>query len=255
LVYVALPAAVLLAFFANPSREIEFFRMLFAGELNSENNVYLFTRAITVMRYGKYWWVAIIAFLFLVLTISMLIVKINRHMHVGEMSALPFKQTFRLFPFALTVFACFFGISEIAMLLSVGIMYILRSVGSALAVSLIGVGVSFVLRLLSAWIFMLLIIALPLKFSENYHLNVALSYSVRMMSKQGKLTWGLSCAYVFGRYAVMGLGYLLSPYKLDILLYALVYLFIIMLMPSLAYRLYHDVIGGERRDITQIIFD
>ena len=102
---------------------------------------------------------------------------------------------------------------------------------------------------------MLLIVAMPLKYSENYHLNVALAYSVRIMTKQQKIVWGLVPAYVLGRYVLMFAAYFAAPYKLDVLLYAVAYLFIVLILPCLAYSIYHDVVGGERRDISQIMFD
>lgn len=259
LFYVALPVAVLMAFFANPRQEVDLWYQLFSGQFTSFDVMFpVFTRSLTVMRFIKHWWTGVVGvaiLLLMALTISMLIVKINRHMHVGEMSALPFKRSFRLFPVTLLLIVCYFAVSEIVLLLSVGVMYILRGVENITVVAIVGLAINFVLKLLCAWIFMLLLLALPLKYSENYHLNIALSYSVRIMSKQNKAVWGATLVYAFGRYVAMGLAYLLLPYDLDVLLYAIIDLFLVMFLPCLAYRLYHDVVGGERRDIAQIMFD
>lgn len=254
LVYVALPVSVLMAFFVNPTREIGFWRLMLTGQLDS--NVFLeFNSAMTVLRFGKYWWCAVIAFVLLAFTVSMLIVKINRHMHVGEMPSLPFKRAFGLFPITLFLTVCIFCVVEILMLLSVGVMYILRSTNNVWVISVTGVAINFVLQIVCSWLFMLLLIALPLKYSENYHLNIALSYSVRVMSKQNKFVWGLTLAYVLGRYLLMFVAYWLQPYHLDIVLYALAYLAATLILPTVAYRVYYDVVGGERRDIYQIMFE
>lgn len=256
LFYVALPVAVLMAFFVNPSQEVNFISRLALGEFTSFDEMFgAFTRAMTVWRFGRFWWASLIALLLLALTESMLIVKINRHMHVGEMRALPFKKAFRLFPVTLLVVVCIFVVSEIIMLLSVGVTYLLRSVSNITAIAAIGAGLSFVLRVLCAWIFMLLLIGLPLKYSENYSLNIAFAYSVRVMTKQNKAVWGSTLIYALGRYVVQLCAYFASPYKLDVLIYAVVYLFVVLILPCLAYRLYHDAVGGERRDIYQIMFD
>lgn len=259
LFYVALPVAVLMAFFANPRSEIDLWYQLCSGQLTSFDVMFpVFINSLTVLRFFKYWWTGIVGFaalLLLALTVSMLIAKINRHMHVGEMPALPFKRAFQLFPVTLLLIVCFFVVSEIALLLSVGVMYILRGFDNVIVAAIVGLAINFVLKLLCAWIFMLLVLALPLKYSENYHLNIASAYSVRIMSKQNKIVWGASLTYAFGHYAVMGLAYLLKPYNLDILLYGVVYLFVVMFLPCIAYRLYHDFVGGERRDIAQIMFD
>lgn len=255
LVYVALPIAVLMAFFVNPTREIEFWHLMLTKQLTMDNVFWEFNSAMTVLRFGQYWWAAAIAFVLLAFTLSMLIAKINRHMHVGEMPSLPFKRAFRLFPVTLLLTVCVFCASEILMLLSVGVMYILRSTNNVWVVSITGVAINFALRIICAWLFMLLILALPLKYSENYHLNIALSYSVRVMSKQNKMVWGLTLAYALGRYLLMFVAYWASPYRLDIVLYALAYLFSVLILPAVAYRVYHEAVGGERRDIYQIMFD
>lgn len=255
LVYVALPIAVLLAFFANPSGEIEFLHTLIAGELTLDNVFLVFNNAYTVLRFGSLWWTDVIAFTVLALTISMLIVKISRHMRVGVMPALPFKKTFALFPTTFLLLLSYFCVSEIAMLLSVGIMYIIRAVNNATAIAAVGFAVAFVVRLIIVWIFMLLILALPLKYSENYSLNVGMSYSVRVMTKLPKQVWAITLVCSFGRYVMMLCAYFLRPYYVDVVLYALIYLAVILYLPVYAYKVYHDVVGGERRDVTEIIFN
>ena len=255
LFYVALPVAVLMAFFTNPNKEIAFYKTLFCGEFTSVSAMFgEFLRSFTVLRYGKYWWCALISLLVLALTISMLVVKISHHMHIGEMPALPFKKSFKLFPVTLLVIVCYFVIIEIIMLLSVGLMFIFRGINNIAAVATIGIAINVIMRVVCCWLFMLLVIALPLRYSENYHLNVAFAYSVRAMTKHNKAVWGSTLCYVLLRYVIMLVGYFLSPFNVDIVLYFVAFLFLIMFLPCLSYRLYYDVIGGERRDVSNVMY-
>ncbi|MCM1195291.1 MAG: hypothetical protein NC332_05100 [Firmicutes bacterium] len=176
-------------------------------------------------------------------------------MHVGEMPALPFKRAFGIFPSVLLLSVSCFVISEISCLLSVGMAYLLNSVSDLRIIAAASFALLLVIRLMIAWAFMLTILAYPLKFSENYNLNVALSYSVRIMSKKKKLAWGLSFAYVAGRCLVLLLAYFIPSFYLDAVVYAVAYLLVITYVPCLAYKLYHDSVGGERRDISRKMFD
>lgn len=255
LVYVALPVCILMAFFANPTKEIDFLHTLVDGRLTFDNLPVLFNGAYTVLRFGKFWWVNVITFVLLALTVAMLFVKIGRHMRVGVMPVLPFKKAFGLFPTTFLLLLAYFSVSEIAMLLSVGVTYILRAVNNVVAVSVVGVSVAFVVRLLTAWIFMLLILAVPLKHSENYHLNVGMSYSVRVMTKLSKQVLLIAAVYAVGRYVVMLCAYFLRPYYLDYVLYVLCFLFATLFLTAYSYKIFYDVVGGERRDLAQSIFD
>lgn len=255
LVYVVLPVAVLMVFFANPDRETDFLYSLIFGQLTFDNVFLLFNGSYTVLRFGKLWWVSAITFVVLAFTVSLLIAKISRHMRIGVMSALPFKRAFGIFPVTFAALLVYFCITEILMLLSVGTMYILRATNNVVLVSVVGVAVSFVVRLIVTWVFMLLILAFPLKYSENYHFNVGLAYSARVMTKLPRQVWTITLVYSIGRYVVMVCAYFARPYYLDIVLYALCYLFAIMYLTAFAYKVYHDVVGGERRDIAHTIFD
>lgn len=258
LVYVALPVAVLMAFFVNPSNEADFARALANNELTMNRLFVDYARAVTVLRFFRYWWVALIvvlAFFVLCYTVSMLIVKINRHMHIGEMPVLPVKRAFSFMPVVMLTLACLVAGYEITMLLSAGIVYILKGLNNVIAVAVVGMSVNFVLHFLFAWVFMLLVLALPIKYSEHYHLNIAFAHSVRVMSKQTKFLLIGCFTYSLGRYAIMAAGYFLSPYHLDVVLYALTYLFVIIMLPCFAYKVYYDFVGGERRDIMQIMFE
>ena len=255
LVVITLPVSLLFAFFLTPNGEIFFMESLINGRLTMGNIVNFYTQAVTVLRFGKYWWAVVIGFVLLALTVSIVIVKIDRHMRVGDMPLLPLKTSFKFFPVSLLFVVCCVAAAEVLSLLSVGVMMLLRFVDNVIVVTAVSWITAIVVRLIETWLFMLLFLAFPLKFSDNYPLNVAFSYSARIMFKHKRLAWGAGFAYVFGRIAVITIGSLIAPYHLDTVLYFIAYLFIITYVPCLAYKLYYDDVGGERRDVSQVIFD
>ena len=251
---IALPVSVLCAFFLSPNSEISFVQSIIDGEVTGADLLSRYTSAVTVLRFGKFWWASALSFVLLAYTVSLLVAKIDRHMRVGEMSVLPLKPAFKLFPVTLFFTVCCVAAVEVLALLSVGVMMLLRFVQSVTVISAISLTVSVLVRFFATWLFMLLLLAFPLKYSDHYPLNVAFSYSARIMSKRKKITWGISLAFVFARMAVITLGSLLAPYHLDKVLYSIAYASAISYAPCLAYKLYYDDVGGERRDVREVIF-
>ena len=256
LYFVTLPVALLLAFCCNSRLETDVFVMLFTGQITADNFFTAFSQSFTVLRFvQQYWWMSLLALLALVLlaiAMSLLVVKLDRHMRVGEMVALPLKRAFGLFPLMLLFLAGCFAVHEVFMLMIVGVVYMMRYLPSATAIVSIGLGLTLVARAFFTYIFCLLIITFPLKYSESYRLNVAMSYSTRVMAaKRGKLIL-ISAIFPFARYAVMALAYFIRP--LDVLLFAVVNFLLLTYVPCFAYEQYYADVGGERRDISQKIF-
>ena len=93
LFFVTLPVSVLLAFFCNPRLETNLFVSLVSGKIDSESFFSDFANSFTVLRFiqGR-WWVAPVALLAVIVlayTMCLMVVKIDRHMRVGEMLSLP----------------------------------------------------------------------------------------------------------------------------------------------------------------------
>ena len=254
LVYVTLPVSVLMAFFYNPTSEITLFSALVRGEIAMSDTSYWLGEHLTVLRFGKFWWVIPIAIVALAYAMSVMVVKLDRHMRVGQMPAFPLKRAFGIFPFMLLYIFCGFAVTEIFMLIIVGIAHMLRFLSNATAIISIALGLTYIVRMFLIYIFGLLIISFPLKYSENYRFNVALSYSARTMSRKKFMLLGCALLIVVLRIAVMGIAYLLAPHKLDVLIYAVAYTLCITFVPCFAFKQYYDDIGGERRDVGQIMF-
>ena len=255
LVYVVLPVSVLLAFFYNPAGELSLLDALVNGDVTFANYLGLLTNYMTVLRLGKYWWVTLIAIILLVLTMCLMVVKISRHMRVGKMPSLPFKYAFGIFPQMLLYVVVCIAVNELGMLIVVGVSFLIRFIGNALAIVSISLVFTFVVRVFLAYLFGLLVVTFPLKYSENYRFNIAMAYSARVMArKRGQLV-GLSLLYAFARVAVLAIARLLEPFKLHVLAYAVALTLLLIFIPCFAFKKFYDDLGGERRDLIRKIFD
>ncbi len=256
LLYITLPAAALMAFAAylyKPSAEIDLFVALVTGKIG-EDYTQLLLQSFTVLRYGKYWWVFVIAVVALALASAILLAKIDRHMRTGQMSVLPMKRTSAIFPFVLLyVVACIVA-SELSTLVAVGLSFLIHFIGNASAIVAIVLALMALIRVFTTYVFMLLALTFPLKFSENYLFNRAMSYSARLMFRKKRILWSVAVCYPLLRVIVLSSAYLLAPYKLDILVYAAAFLLAFTYVPCLSYKLYYDDVGGERRDVGRIMF-
>ncbi len=249
LLCVLLPAALFTSFFYNSLPEAHLFEQLVTGRLNAENYINSLLDGITILRFGKNWFWMLCSIAFLAFCMSVTVEKIDTHMRVGKMNLLPVKRAIKIFPNMLLYIFCWFVVSEIFMLVIVGIIYMLGFINSVTALISIAFALQFVARVVLAYMFGLLIMTFPLGYSEDYRFNIAMSYSARSMVKLRPMLLGISFAYVFAHTAVMALAYLLEPYGLHILLYTLTYVMLFMYVPCFAFKQYYDSVGGERRDI------
>ena len=257
LIYVTLPAALVMAFAAflyKPSAEAGLIVGLFRNEFTMSNYQSRLLNTLTVLRYGKYWWVFAIGLTVLVLAECVAVVKIDRHMRTGQMPALPMKRAFGIFPIMLCYALCCFVASELGSLVAVGLSVLMKFVGNATAIVSLTLVLLLALKAVGAYVFCLLLISFPLKYSENYRFNRAMSYSARMMFRKKRVLWGTALLYPLLRLAVLALAYLLESFKLDVLVYAVAFVFVASYVPCFSYKQYYDDVGGERRDIGQIMF-
>ena len=255
LCYVVLPVSVLIAIFYNPHVEISLFYTLVKGEVSMDNFLNLLTKSFTVLRFGKYWWVILCAVVLLSYTMCLMVVKLDRHMRMGKMPALPFKRAFGIFPFMLMYVVGWIAASELFVLIVVGICYMVRFIGHATAIVSIAYALIFVVRVFLTYMFGLLIISFPLKYSENYRFNIAMSYSARTMSSKRLQLVGLAFLYQTARIVVMAIAYLLEPFMLDALVYAVTLTLCLMFVPVFSFKKFYDDVGGERRDLREKLFD
>lgn len=257
LVYVTLPVALLLAFAAfmyKPTVEVNLFLTLVNNGFTMDNYSDSLLQSLSLLRFGRYWWVFAIAVVVLPLSLSLMTVKIDRHMRTGQMPALPVKRAFGIYPLMLAYTLSCILLSELGALVPVGISYLIEFFGNAEAIVAVVLVLSFAMRVLTTFVFALLIVTFPLKYGENYRFNRAMSYSARVMFRNKKSLWCIAFAYPLCRIVTLTLAYLLQSYRLDALVYAVAFLFAVTYVPCAAYKLYYDDVGGERRDVGRIMF-
>lgn len=252
LICCTLPVSILLAFVYNPTKETLLFAKLVSGQLTDENYLAEFSEAISVLRLGNTWWLALVCLALLALAMSLVVAKIDSHMRAGRMLILPYKRTFGVFPNMLLYIGGWVVASEVSMLLTVGITHMLIFIRSVTAIISIGLTLVFLVRVFLAYIFGLLLISFPLSYSEDYRYNIALSYSVRAMVHKKRIVAIFAFSYPLARIAVMALGYVIRP--AEALVYMIAMALALAYIPCLAYTEYYDEIGGERRDVPRSTF-
>lgn len=257
LVYVSLPAALIMAFamyIYKPSVEIDLLSALVRSEMTMENYSSQLLQSLTLLRYGKYWWIFAIAIVVLACAVSISVVKTDRHMRTGQMPVLPMRRALGVLPLMLPYIVCSVLVVELGNLLAVGISYLIRFFGNATAIVCVVLGLLFAIRVMTTYVFGLLIMSFPLRYSENYRFNRAMSYSARMMFPKKATMWSMAILYPTIRLATLSLAYLLVPYNMDWLIYTVALLFAITYVPCLCYKQYYDDVGGERRDLQRKLF-
>ena len=254
LFYITLPVSVLMAFFCNPSAEIRLFDMLLDGSLNRDNLLTSLADAFTLLRFSNNWWIALIALVCVAMAMCLLVVKVDRHMRIGEMPAFPLKRAVGIFPIMLLYILCWVAVMEACLLVAVGVVYLLRFVENVTVLVAISWALTFVVRALLTYMFGLLVMSFPLKYSENYRFNVAMSYSARTMSGKRRALVLLGLLFPIARLATVAVGYLLQPYHLDVLAYAVAIFFGLTYVPCFAFKQYYDTVGGERRDVSRVMW-
>lgn len=257
LIVVTLPISVFMTFFFNPLGEVQFHTMFFDGQFCSladgvgDGKAFVdkIFSTFTFMSFGKSWWAGIVGLALYSVTASMMVVKLNRHMRVGQMPWFCLKRTGGLVPFMFVYVASSFLAYEAFLFVAIGLLYCLNGVGNVIVLYAVGVTLIFAVRVVISFLFGQFLLAFPLLHSENYRLNTALAYSVRVMSSHKGVVCMFALGYPLVRLATSALAYLLTPVGLQHLPVFVELLFLNTYIPCLAYKLYHDTIGTTRRDI------
>ena len=250
---ISLVAAVLLGYFCNTNAEIAFVNGYLNGTVNSENILTSVLYTVSVLRFGKYWWGALIAFVVFAFTESVLSVKVSNHMRTGEMLSFPLKRSFSVFPTMLLFVFCIVLIEELMNLIVGGIIFLIRALGEVTMVALTLV-LAFFVRVLALYLVGTLIYAFPIMFLEQYSFNQALSYSVRISGDKRKTLRLVSVFYPLAKLVFTVCAALIDVPAVTVALFSLFYLFSLLLLPSVAFAFYYDSVGGERQDIGNKIF-
>ncbi|MBQ2711154.1 MAG: hypothetical protein IJF66_04335 [Clostridia bacterium] len=254
LLFVGLPISILLALFYGLRNEVKLFKDYFAGQLQMDNYMQEVMEAFSVTRFADTWWIIIILLVVFVLTMSLYVCMISKHMKTGEMPLFPLRPAINIAPTMAAYLLAMAGLMEVLSLVTVGVSYLLQDHAANIHVAIwFTAGLQFLFTLLCSYIFGLLLLAFPIKVTENYSFNVALSYSARTMSSHPKFMLRQSFVYPIGRVLVIALGVLL-PEVVGIVLMVIFHLYYVMIIPAFSYSLYYIHIGGDRRDLTKHLY-
>lgn len=246
-------AAITLGLFFNTDAEMSFVRCAIDGTLTSENILQELMNAVSVMRFGRYWWGAIAALLLLAFTESMYLVKVERHMRVGEMPVFPLKRAFGAFPTVALFVLCVTVCVEALNLITVGVAFLIKNAGVSV-IAAISLTLLYLTRVLATTAVSAMLFAFPIMFLENYSLNNALAYSVRLMSEKRAYMRLFALIYPLARLALSIVCYFVGNDMFTVTVFSVFYLLAIILVPCLTFKLYYDTVGGDRRDIRLKMF-
>lgn len=246
-------AAVLSGFFLSDRPVIDFIHAYADGAITGSNLIERLMRAVTVLRFGRYWWCTLLTLLLLVFCESILIVKVARHMRVGEMLPFPIKGAVSVLPMALALTLGVTVFYELASMAVVGVAALIRS-ASVIATVIVSAVLLFAVRALTVFFASALLLSFPIMFEENYRFGSALSYSVRMALHKRKFLIVITLVYPLTQLAIAALCAWVNVQALTVTLYALFVLFFSTYAPCVAFTMYYDSVGGVRRDVTHTIF-
>lgn len=256
LIFVSLPIAVFHGFFASYASEVAFVTRLFRGSLDSAGFVPELARSFTVIKYGADgWWIPFVLLFGMSLTQSMFVVRISRHMRMGEPNELSPRKVFSVFPMMLLYMAVIYLCSIVLDFLPVGVAMLLGGLGDGVGVrGAICLVLYFAINTGLAYVFVLLICAFPIRYCDNYPFNAALSYSARIVNKDGKHVALLSLSFSVGQLLVCMMCGLVGNALFSAIVFSLFFLFFVTYIPCVAFSMYYDLIGRERKDISRLIF-
>lgn len=249
----ALLPAVALGLFMNTNGEILFVKEFLTGTITQDNVVDSLLNAISIIRFNHLWWGAVLAILLLVFAESILFVKVERHMRVGEIPMFPLKRACEVFPTMALFVLCVWLSLEVLNLIVVGVAFLIHYANTMLVV-IVSFALLYLTRILAALAVGALLLAFPIMFLENYSFNNALSYSVRLMNENRKYLWLFAAGYPLMRLALMTICYFIDSYAVTVVIFSVLYLFAMLFIPCLTFKLYYDSVGGERRDVIVKIF-
>lgn len=250
---IALCASVLFGLFDNTSAQIAFIRGYLNGSVNSENILSEILNTVSVLRFGKYWWGEIAALFVFVFTVSLLLVKVSQHMRIGKMDFLPVKRACAVIPTMLIFVLCVALFSELLNMIVVGIAFLLRSANEVLLITLTAV-LLYLAQALATFAVGMLSFAFPIMFLENYSFNLALSYSVRLMNEKRKKLLVCAAAYPFIRFVFTAVCAVVNIAAVTVAVFSVGYMFCISWLPCVTFKQYYDSVGGERRDVSRVMF-
>ena len=254
LVPIALPFSIVSGVFFNFIPESDFVYKLVHGTVNADNFVSQFTSSFTVAKVGSHWYLPLVVLLLMALTESVYVVKISRHMHVGDLSTVSFGKVFGLFPTMLLYVAVMFACKGVLDFLPSGVALICNFVENLAVKATIAIVMYYIVTIVVAYVFTLLICAFPLKYCDNYSFATALSCSARFTSKDKKFVAMFTFMYPVGRLVVSLVSGLVGNTVVAIVLQTVYFTFFAVYVPCVAFVKYYEYVGRTRQDLSGSLY-
>lgn len=249
LVPIALPFSIVAGVFFNFIPESDFVYKLANGSINADNFVSQFTSSFTVAKSGAHWYLPLIVLLLMALTESVYVVKISRHMHVGDLATASFSKVFGLFPTMLLYVAVMFACKAVLDFLPSGVALLFNMVDNVAVKATVSIVTYYIVSVAVAYVFTLLICAFPLKYCDNYSFATALSCSARFTSKDKRFVAMFTFMYPIGRLVVSVLCGAIGNTVVAIVLQTLYFTFFAVYVPCVSFVKYYEYVGRTRQDL------
>ena len=200
---------------------------------------------------------ALLGFVTYIFATGFILAMVERHMRLGVRFSRTviinaFSVLLRVGAFLLLLFV----LDELFLMIVVGLVSMIESIGASVrfvvACSLVLLVVA---KLLYFSIVGLLLCSLPVSQCDDYKLNVAMSYSARLMARRNNVVLSLVAMLFISNVVAFALSYFLSEIAfLGDVVYCLYYLFWTMYLPCLSVKVYFEVADEPRKDLEKQIF-
>ncbi len=254
LIILALPLAVLMGAFFGFDSIGTFFSRTFSGDMSQDNYLQQIMQTFLVVRFADSWLGNLITTVVFVFVNSMLVVKIARHMRVGEMHVFPLKETLKLFPAMFLYAATFFLAIQLVQLVVLGLVAMLDFTGNVSVLVSMFIVLTFITEVVMQYLFVRLIPTFPLAYSDDYSFFRAMSYSLHVSQNNNANSLLYALLYSLAKVGLAVACIFISSQVLHVVLYSVFYLFVICVLPVWAFKMYYDGSGNERRDLADLMF-
>ena len=200
---------------------------------------------------------ALLGFVTYILATGFILAMVERHMRLGVRFSKTviinaFSVLLRVAAFLLLLFV----LDELLLMIVVGLVSMVESIGASVRfVAICSVVLLILARLLYFSIIGLLLCSLPVSQCDDYKLNVAMSYSARLMARRNNVVLSLVAMLFISNVVAFALSYFLRDVAfVGDVVYCLYYLFWTMYLPCLSVKVYFEVADEPRKDLEKQIF-
>ena len=201
--------------------------------------------------------IVLVGFVLYVFSTGFILATVERHMRLGvRFSRGAIRNAFSVMVRVALFILLLVAINELSMMMVVGLVSIMEEIGATMRFVIVFAMALLVLaKILFYSIVGLLLCSLPVSQCDDYKLNVAMSYSARLMARRNNVVLSLVAMLFISNVVAFALSYFLrdAAFVGDVV-YCLYYLFWTMYLPCLSVKVYFEVADEPRKDLEKQIF-